>query len=290
MNGGTGRRRSLGRFFLAWTNHTGMPTLTLQSGGFQSSSGNGYRGPLQQDLAGSKLLFVGDQQSGIMSNNQNAGYSGYTIKAIAGAAAHAISTYNPNIVLLHAGTNDMNSPPLEEPLNTAPDRLGALIDQCIQGSPQAAILVAQIITSKKPENIPRIQNFNDAIPGLVKERAIAGHHIMVVDFSSITTNDLDDDLHPNDGGYKKMANIWLAAIERADGMGWIKPPIGPDPDYGSTPSCTKGEKSQCNSSPGWYNPRGDGIIASGVGHGGNAKFANDWGMCFPDCSLCAEFF
>ena len=37
--------------------------------GFQSSDNNGYRGPLQQDLAGSKVLFVGSKQGGTMDDS-----------------------------------------------------------------------------------------------------------------------------------------------------------------------------------------------------------------------------
>lgn len=38
-----------------------------------SSDGNGYRIGLHDDLAGSKLLFVGDKTAGNMTNNENAG-------------------------------------------------------------------------------------------------------------------------------------------------------------------------------------------------------------------------
>ena len=43
--------------------------------GFGDPDGNGYRLPLLNDLSGSKVLFVGDQASGTMSNNENAGMS-----------------------------------------------------------------------------------------------------------------------------------------------------------------------------------------------------------------------
>ena len=41
--------------------------------GVQSSDENGYRGPLQQALAGSKLVFAGDLINGTMHNGRNAG-------------------------------------------------------------------------------------------------------------------------------------------------------------------------------------------------------------------------
>ena len=111
----------------------------------------------------------------------------------------------------------------------APQLLGSLIEQCIRGSPDAAILVAQIINAANAGTESRINTFNDAVPGVVAQRANAGHHVMVVDMRSITTDHLADGLHPNDEGYQMMADLWLAAIKSADGKGWIKSPVGPDP-------------------------------------------------------------
>lgn len=214
------------------------------------------------------------------------GYSGYTIVQIASAAAHAISVDHPNVILLHAGTNDMNqSPPSGGSYADAPQRLGSLIDQCIRGSSDAAILVAQIISAADAGTESRINTFNDAIPGVVAQRTNAGHHVMVVDMRSITTEYLADGLHPNDVGYQKMADLWFAAIKSADAKGWIKPPVGADPVQISKSQrppnlqCSPGSNVQrqtCSGDPVWYNPASSGKIASGVGHGGDGKFYNNW--------------
>lgn len=132
------------------------------------------------------------------------GYSGYTINEISSAADHAITTYKPNIILLHAGTNDLDRGGKEkDPIPGAPDRLGQLIDKCVSSNPDAAILVAQIINAEDGLTESNIQTFNKAIPGLVKQRADQGHHVSVVDMTSITTGDLSDGLHPSDAGYRK---------------------------------------------------------------------------------------
>ena len=132
------------------------------------------------------------------------GYSGYTINEISSAADHAITTYKPNIILLHAGTNDLDRGGKEQdPIPGAPDRLGQLIDKCVSSNPDAAILVAQIINAEDGLTESNIQTFNKAIPGIVKQRADQGHHITVVDMTSINTGDLRDGLHPSDAGYRK---------------------------------------------------------------------------------------
>lgn len=169
-----------------------------------------------------------------------------------------------------------NSPVASEAYNTAPDRLGSLIDQCIQGNSDAVILVAQIVSSGDPATETRIETFNNAIPGVVAQRANAGHHVMVVDMRSVTTAYLKDDLHPNDSGYKMMADLWFAGIQAVDAKGWIKPPLGLDPISGSTAACSSGQKQKCLGNPVWYNPAASGIIASGVGHGGDGKFSVNW--------------
>ena len=127
-----------------------------------------------------------------------------TINQISSAADHAIRAYKPNIILLHAGTNDLSrgeNPP--DPISDAPDRLGQLIDKCVSSNPDAAIIVAQIINAADSESESRIQKFNKAVPGIAEQRADEGHHVTVVDMSSLTTSYLADNFHPSDLGYSK---------------------------------------------------------------------------------------
>ncbi|KAL8797126.1 MAG: hypothetical protein Q9195_000593 [Heterodermia aff. obscurata] len=241
--------------------------------GFKSSDGNGYRLRLQENLAGSKLRFVGGLSNGTMADNFNSaltlqmflGHSGYTINEISGAANDVITSDRPNIILLHAGTNDLNrgDHPLD-PISEAPERLGLLIDKCISSNPDAAIIVAQIINAADPGTESRIQAFNAAVPGIVDARARAGHHCMVTSMESITADELIDGLHPTDAGYRKMADLWLDAIEVAADKGWIHAPIGPDPIPPAINTANSGDQSD------------NGLIASGVAKGGDAQFVMNW--------------
>ena len=132
------------------------------------------------------------------------GYSGFTINQISDAANHAITTYKPNVILLHAGTNDLDrgtNPP--DPISEAPDRLGQIIDKCINSNQDAAIFVSQIINAADAGTESRIQTFNKAVLGVVDQRAQEGYHAMTVDMTSITAGDLADGLHPTDAGYRK---------------------------------------------------------------------------------------
>ena len=111
------------------------------------------------------------------------GYPGKTISYIADHMAAALSQ-QPNVVLLHAGTNDL-LPDGSDP-NVAAQALGTMLDQIIKAVPDATILTAQIIRaddSAGHEN--RTEAFNKLVPGIVQSRHDAGHKVLYVDFSSI---------------------------------------------------------------------------------------------------------
>jgi len=57
---------------------------------------------------------------------------------------------------------------------------------------------------------------------VVSQRANAGKRVSVVDMSTLNAaSDLSDSLHPNDQGFKKMANIWLDGVKKVNSLGWI---------------------------------------------------------------------
>ena len=234
--------------------------------GFQSTDGNGYRLPLLTDLDGSKVLFIGSHRSGNMQNNQNEGHNSKAISEIQGFTSLSLPE-RPNIVLIHAGTNDMASDTL---YSTAPSRYASLIDTVIDACPDATILVAQIVHSGFDNIDARIQTFNSQVPAIVATRTAKHKNIAVVDFSSVGPSDLLDRIHPNDGGYKKMGDIWFKAIQDAASQGWIKNPVGPDP------TTTNSGGEECGSGLFWFPAQNGAQIAAGVGHGGDGKFHAQW--------------
>jgi len=114
----------------------------------------------------------------------------------------------PDIVLVHLGTNDFRGD-----IAGAPDRLGKLIDHVVADAPNALVVVANVIPY--PGGGSAVKTFNDAVPGVVKPRADAGKHVIFVDmFAGLTSSDLSDGVHPNEGGYEKMAVVWYAGIKQ----------------------------------------------------------------------------
>jgi lysophospholipase L1-like esterase len=201
-----------------------MPLGDSITWGVGSSTGNSYRGFLWNQLAaeGHTLDFVGTGRDGNMSDPDNEGHSGWRIDQIAGIADSTLATYKPNVVTLEIGTNDLNQ---NYQVSTATDRLHALVDQITADDPGATVLVASLIISTNSVEEPNRPAFNQAIPGIVQAEQAAGKHVGYVDMSSLTAADLSDALHPNDGGYQKMADAFNTGIQAADSAGWITPPV-----------------------------------------------------------------
>ena len=199
-----------------------MPVGDSITAGWRSSTGNGYRGPLSDELSkqGDAIDFVGAQRSGDMFDRDSEGYSGYRIDQIAPLITGELALYQPNLILLCIGTNDMGQ---NYQVSTAPARLASLIDQIVAADPTATILVAQLIPNSTAWVQSDIDAYNSQIPGIVQARANAGKHISMVSMSALTTADLKDGLHPNDGGYQKMADAWDAGIQHVIAAGWIAP-------------------------------------------------------------------
>jgi lysophospholipase L1-like esterase len=190
--------------------------------GYLSTDGNGYRQDLVNMLAGTPVQYIGSVRSGDMADNYNEGHPGAIITQIANYSLLSLPQ-RPNLILLMAGTNDMNNPPYPA---TAPQRLGSLIDLCHSTCPDATILVAQLTPAANADVEARIQAFNRAVPGVVDARAKNGTKVLAVDMSRyVSAANLTDGLHPNDYGYNQMAVAWHGGIQDAAKKGWIVPPI-----------------------------------------------------------------
>ncbi|MEV5340769.1 ricin-type beta-trefoil lectin domain protein [Streptomyces sp. NPDC052676] len=200
-----------------------MPLGDSITWGVGSSTGNGYREPLWNMLAadGHPVDFVGTLRGGSMSDPDNEGHSGYRIDQIAALADVPLTRYRPNVVTLHIGTNDLQG---ASEVDTAIARLRSLVDQVTADVPDATVLVASLVVSTSPSEERFRGAYNQAVSRIVGDAQAAGKHVGYVDMSSLTTADLADALHPNDAGYRKMADAFHRGIQAADRAGWVKNP------------------------------------------------------------------
>jgi lysophospholipase L1-like esterase len=194
--------------------------------GTSSSDGNGYRKDLRQNLTtlGYHVNMQGTVQGGNMHDNQTDGHGGYTVEQLYPFPAKEKATKQPvDVVLLMAGTNNVNrnSPAA---LAAAPDHLGQLVDWVLGNDTSATVLVAQITPFVWNETADALAvTYNKALVDVVDKRAKQGKHVALVDMhGALQKADFGNkDIHPNDGGYNKMAGVWVKGIQAAAKKGWI---------------------------------------------------------------------
>ena len=193
----------------------------------------GYRVELFADATSNQkhLTFVGSlsngpttTDAGIPFPKNNEGRSGWTIAQIQGIATTSqmvtVSGQSyagalrdmPHIVLLHIGTNDMYSASQAAGSDT---RLGALVDEILTALPDSLLAVSSIIPI--PYATATVATYNAAVPGIVKQRAAQGKHVIYVEmFTGFPSGGLgSDNLHPNyNVGYPWMGDTWYATIKQ----------------------------------------------------------------------------
>lgn len=211
-----------------------MPFGDSITDGYNPDTPGGYRIELFRlaHAAGKNITFVGSGQNGpsmvdgVQFPQNHEGHSGWTIAPAGGRSgistlvASVMPEFKPQIVLLMIGTNDAID---NYQMATAPDRLGQLIDSIYAQLPNVLIVVAQPIPSREDAAkgddttlSARIKTFCDAIPAVVKARADAGKHILIVDMNTPFTPKaslLEDQWHPNTAGYTLLAKQWYATLQ-----------------------------------------------------------------------------
>ena len=236
-----------------------MPIGDSITEGYQSSTGNGYRYPLQQDIQnmGQTITFVGDRTDGTMTNPQNEGFSGQQIAYIAGQAVPSAASWRPNVALVLAGTNDIN---LQNDMPDAPGRLDSMITGLFTSAPDATIIVAGIPPSYDSTFNANLRVFNTSVQSLVATRQNSGQHIEYVSMSNLDPNaDKADSLHPNDAGYQIVGNNFAGAVEDVMNRGWVTPAVAINRSTGGG----TGQSGPLGSAPGPGSWVPQGQIASG---------------------------
>ena len=222
-------------------------TLPTNYMGADYSHEGGYRIELfaRAHADGKRMTLVGSVSSGPSTvggatfPRMNEGHGGYTIdnEIVAGndaasrtgisplldPPASVVTTYQPDIILLLIGINNLQH---NFDVTDAPARLGALLDKIYDQDTHVLVMVGTLLptgTAVAPDVgtqlNPSVNTFNAALVNVVATRAAAGHHVALVDLhtpfantANYATTLLSDNIHPSAAGYFLLGDTWYAAI------------------------------------------------------------------------------
>ncbi len=186
---------------------------------------------------------------------QHAGYSGYAIQSTGGrtgiqetifnntysnngVSGNMLDAYDPNVIMLQIGTNDL----LDCQLDGAGNRLEELVDLILpyvsdEGEMLYLASVPDIDAeirndwlgnyrwklgytySENPEAFSEavqeaVDNYNIMVRNLVAEKQSEGYNIGFTDINSVVDmkSGLDDGCHPNENGYACMGKLWAEVL------------------------------------------------------------------------------
>ncbi|KAF5626377.1 acetylxylan esterase [Fusarium sp. NRRL 25303] len=200
------------------------------------TDGNGYRKRLGHDLRENEVVWAGTEKTmGDMKDGHFAAWSGKTVQYINDHIDPSLEQ-RPNLILIHAGTNDMNSnrhisTDGNHPQDTT-NRLRSLVEKMMSKCPDATIIIGMIADVCDNEwyhfQRERTKIYRDHIAKLAAELRANGSHVLAADFGPFDDALLNDCVHPTSKGYEILGHWWYDFIHQIP-EGWIKDPVGPDP-------------------------------------------------------------
>jgi lysophospholipase L1-like esterase len=173
---------------------------------------------------------------GFTYDGDNEGHGGFAATGIADANQLPpwLDAARPDVVVMHLGTNDMWGGFIT--VDTVLAAYTKLVGQMRASNPGMKIVVAQIIPMNPPgctTCASEVMALNARIPGWAAGLSTAQSPIAVADlwtgFDTVADT-MGDGVHPNDSGFRKMADRWYPTLTSVLG--------GPPPPTTTTPPST----------------------------------------------------
>lgn len=204
----------------------------------------GYNIDMVGPKGGNSNTFTYNGQS-VSYDDNNAGYSGYAIQEMTTKehrsgiletiqSTNMIATYQPDVVLLQIGTNDV----LSNYNDGITDRLENLVNVILQDLDSDSTVFVSTIpdidaitvsswlwgygyfgTDEEKQQLMEIvtgyiDTYNTSIYNLVLKMQSEGKNVQFADINSVVDyqTDLHDGVHPNEAGYENMGNYWAGLL------------------------------------------------------------------------------
>lgn len=201
---------------------TGEPPTRIMPLGDSITVGTdgGYRTELFRALneSGRSIDFVGSVSLWghwpRLPDRDHEGHSGWRINNLQRNIVDWMTEHEPEIILLHIGTNDISN---QATASTCIRRLANLLDTIYATDPEVTVYCASVIIRVgNPEHVRVNELYAAYTPYLVDDYARRGFDCRFVNMhAALQPVDLADDVHPTVAGYRKMAVVWGAALEAA---------------------------------------------------------------------------
>ncbi|HEY8474697.1 MAG TPA: cellulose binding domain-containing protein [Natronosporangium sp.] len=239
----------LAAVLIAQPAYSQAPVRIMPLGDSITGSPGCWRALLWQQLQNTgytNVDFVGTlppQGCGFPYDGEHEGHGGFLVTNVAAQNQLPgwLAATNPDVVLMHFGTNDVWS---NRPTDQILAAYGTLVDQMRANNPSMTVLVAQIIPmnpSTCGECAQRVVALNNAIPGWAASKTTSQSPVVVVDqwTGFDTATDTYDGVHPNAAGDQKMAGRWYPALTAVlDGTPVSPPPTSPSTSPSTAPTAS----------------------------------------------------
>lgn len=178
----------------------------------------GYRAYLRDMIVTKGLImnYVGSVT--VAEGLAHEGHTGWQIEDLDYCVQNSdwLEKAQPNVILLHIGTNDASGGKTPEMMA---ENLQALLEHIYDRMPNTTeVIVAQIIPAKQSSTrLNRIiTSYNELIPDVVEKLCTENLHVSYVDMTGVIHSDSDLDKffgqHPNLEASERMAQVWYVKI------------------------------------------------------------------------------
>jgi lysophospholipase L1-like esterase len=170
-----------------------------------------YRQVLIPDLTrkGVSFEFIGPRKD---ATSAHAGYGGRDTHYLASISTEIYRQYPADIVMIHSGHNSFSK---DKPVAGIIQDTKAIVENMRKINPKVTILLAQVIPAGKLPKYSYIPKLNKGLELLSKQLTEERSKIILVnqaDGFDWKTDTVDDKVHPNASGAKKMASRWMTAL------------------------------------------------------------------------------
>lgn len=180
----------------------------------------GYRKKLWHSLSpgsntSDEWVFVGTQLNGPDDiDKHNEGHPGWKIADVLKIANKTWLPTNPDVIMLHLGTNDMGVG--FEQAATATKHMGQMLDAIFDRLPKVRLLLSTLIGAPAGYGGKNHAEYNAGIVDFTKQFKAKGFDIELVDMATESGIGPACDeghccvghVHPNADGYDLMADVW----------------------------------------------------------------------------------